>query len=108
MSTEADRRAVPRTNATLPVRLKTTTEGPEVAAQTRDISTNGVFFYTDTAIVEGSNIELVLILPPELTAGERGWVCYQARVLRVEKTPGQRFGVAAEIRRMHFLPEIPA
>jgi hypothetical protein len=107
MGNKTDRRASPRTVATLPVRLKTATGRPEVDAQTRDISTNGVFLYTDSRIAEGANLEMVLILPPELTAGEKCWVCCQARVLRVETTPGQKFGLAAEIERMNFLPEIP-
>jgi hypothetical protein len=33
---------------------------------------------------------------------------YHARVLRVEQGRGKDFGVAAEIRRMDILPEIPA
>jgi len=108
MASKTDRRSAPRTIATVPVRLKTATGLPEVAAQTRDISTNGVFLYTDSRIAEGSNLEMVLILPPDLTAGEKCWVCCQATVLRVETTPGQKFGLAAKIERMNFLPEIPA
>jgi hypothetical protein len=52
-------------------------------------------------------VELVLILPPELTSGEKCWVCCHARVLRVEQGAGTNFGVAAEIQRMDILPEIP-
>jgi PilZ domain len=107
MTARNDRRTAPRTVVTLPVRLKKETKDSELTAETRDISTNGVFLYSDQPIEEGANLELVLLLPPELTAGEKGWVCCQVRVLRVEKTPGQKFGAAAEIRRMHFLPEIP-
>jgi hypothetical protein len=59
-------------------------------------------------MAEGSEVELVLILPPELTSGEKCWVCCHARVLRVEQGPGTDFGIAAEIRRMDVLPEIPA
>jgi hypothetical protein len=53
-------------------------------------------------------VELILILPPELTSDERCWVCCHARVLRVEQGSGKGFGVAAEIRRMDILPELPA
>jgi hypothetical protein len=48
------------------------------------------------------------MLPPELTAGKKCWVCCHAQVLRVEVGSGNEFGVAAEIRRMEILPEIPA
>ena len=34
-------------------------------------------------------------------------MCCHARVLRVEQGSGNDFGVAAEIRRMDILPEIP-
>jgi hypothetical protein len=50
---------------------------------------------------------MVLMLPAQLTDGEKRWVCCQASVLRVE--PGGedgRFGVAASIRSIATLPEI--
>jgi hypothetical protein len=59
-------------------------------------------------MTEGSDVELVLMLPPELTSGQKCWVCCHARVLRVEPGLGKDFGVAAEIQKMDILPEIPA
>ena len=44
------------------------------------------------------------ILPPELTSGEKCWVCCQATIVRVEEQ-GSEFGVAAQIRHMDILPE---
>ncbi len=109
MNSKIDRRSRRRVVATLPVRVRGTTANAELsAAQTRDVSTNGVFLYSASRMAEGSDVELVLILPPELTSGEKCWVCCHARVLRVEQGPGKDFGVAAEIRRMDILPEIPA
>jgi hypothetical protein len=55
---------------------------------------------------EGSGIELVLMLPAELTGGVKSWVCCHARVLRVEPGMGAGFGVAAAIERMDVLPEL--
>jgi c-di-GMP-binding flagellar brake protein YcgR len=108
MTSKIDRRSRARVVATLPVRVRSAEENAELSAQTRDVSTNGVFLYTKSRLAEGSDMELVLILPPELTSGERCWVCCHARVLRVEQGAGTDFGVAAEIRRMDILPEIPA
>jgi hypothetical protein len=54
---------------------------------------------------EGSEVELVLILPPELTSGEKCWVCCQATIVRVEEE-GPQFGIAAKIQRMDILPEL--
>jgi hypothetical protein len=79
-----------------------------LTAETRDVSTHGIFLYTESRMAEGSDVELVLILPPELTSGEKCWVCCHARVLRVEQGQGKRFGVAAQIRQMDILPEIPS
>ena len=108
MVSKIDRRSRQRVVAKLPVRVRSKAANAESTAQTRDVSTNGVFLYTQSRMVEGSDAEFVLILPPELTSGEKCWVCCHARVLRVEQGPGKDFGVAAEIRSMDILPEIPA
>jgi hypothetical protein len=108
MASKIDRRSRDRVVTRLPVRVRSTATSPELSAETRDVSTNGVFLYTDSRMAEGAEVELVLILPPELTSGEKCWVCCHARVLRVEHGPGKGFGVAAEIRHMDILPEIPA
>ncbi len=108
MTTKIDRRSRERVVAKLPVRVRRTAANAELSAQTRDVSTNGVFLYTNSRMEEGSEVELVLILPPEMTSGEKCWVCCHARVLRVEQGFGKDFGVAAEIQRMDILPEIPA
>jgi hypothetical protein len=107
MTSKINRRSRERVVASVPVRVRGDAASAEVTAQTRDVSSNGVFLYTKSRMVEGSDVELVLILPPELTAGEKCWVCCHARVLRVEQGLGTDFGVAAEIRRMDILPEIP-
>jgi hypothetical protein len=108
MISKTDRRSRSRVVAKLPVRVRGSAADAELSAQTRDVSTNGVFLYTNSRMSEGSEVELVLILPPELTSGEKCWVCCHARILRVEQGPGKDFGVAAEIQRMDILPEIPA
>ncbi|MGA7218274.1 MAG: PilZ domain-containing protein [Candidatus Sulfotelmatobacter sp.] len=107
MNSTIDRRSGKRVAARLPVRVRNVPGNSELNAETRDVSTNGIFLYTKSAMVAGTEVDLVLILPPELTSGEKCWVCCHARILRVEPGPGARFGVAAEIRRMDILPEIP-
>jgi c-di-GMP-binding flagellar brake protein YcgR len=106
MNSEKDRRSAKRIAASVSVQIRSS--GTEVSAETRDISQSGIFLYTKSPIAEGSNVELVLILPPELTSGEQCWVCCHARILRVQEEPGKRFGAAAQIERMDILPEIPA
>lgn len=112
-----ERRSGQRTQVRLPVSVKTTGGSIETGGVssgvatgiTRDLSEGGVFLYTDSKISEGSQLEMVLILPPEITKSEKQWVCCQASVVRVEE--GQQegsFGVAASIRSMDVLPEIPS
>jgi hypothetical protein len=108
MTSKIDRRSRQRVVTKVPVRVRGSAANTELSAETRDVSTNGVFLYTQSRMVEGSDVELVLILPPELTSGEKCWVCCHARVLRVEQGPGKDFGVAATIQRIDILPEIPA
>jgi hypothetical protein len=102
MTTSSERRAGTRVAASVPTRVRTS-DGGDLTAQTRDVSANGIFLYTTSRMEKGSDVELVLILPPELTSGEKCWVCCQATVVRVEEGP--EFGVAAHIRRMDILPE---
>jgi PilZ domain len=104
MKPDGERRAGTR----IPTRVSTqvrTPQGRVHAAETRDVSANGVFLYTNSKMEKGSDVELVLILPPELTSGEKCWVCCQATIVRVEEQ-GKDWGVAAQIRRMDILPEM--
>jgi hypothetical protein len=103
MSAENERRSGTRIATRVPTRVRTA-QGAEQTAQTRDVSANGVFLYTNSKMEKGTDVELVLILPPELTAGEKCWVCCQATIVRVEEGP--EFGIAAQIRRMDILPEV--
>ena len=103
MTIATERRAGKRIAARVPTQVRS--QAGLHAAQTRDVSTNGVFLYTHSHMEEGSEVELVLILPPELTSGEKCWVCCQATIVRVEES-GHGFGVAASIRRIDVLPEV--
>src|SRR5258708_23973511 len=104
MNSKINRRSRERVTAKLPVRVSGAAADSESSAQTRDVSTNGIFLYTESCMAEGSDVELILILPPDLTSGEKCWVCCHARVLPVEHGPGKDFGVPSEIRRIVVLP----
>jgi hypothetical protein len=103
MTTESERRAGTRIPARVSTRVRTP-YGVDHGAQTRDVSANGVFLYSKSRMEEGSEVELVLILPPELTSGEKCWVCCHAMIVRVEEQ-GDEFGIAARILRMDIMPE---
>lgn len=102
-----ERRSNQRVAARVPVAIRSPQQTSS-AAYTRDVSTSGIFLYADSNIELGSELEFVLILPPELTDGEKRWVCCQATVVRLgQPQAGQPFGLAASIRNMQVLPEIP-
>ena len=103
MKPDSDRRSRKRIPASVPTRIRTA-HGVELPAQTRDVSSNGIFLYTESKMEMGAVVELVLILPPELTSGQKCWVCCQATIVRAEQV-GSEFGVAAKIERMDILPE---
>jgi hypothetical protein len=104
---KAERRARKRVPAEVPVSLRSVGGTLQTTGRTRDLSTNGIFLYSDSRIEPGSELEMVLILPPELTQGEKRWVCCQAVIVRVEdRGKAEGFGVAATIRTMEFLPEL--
>lgn len=104
MDLESERRAGTRITTRVPARVRTG-DGSDINGHTRDVSANGVYLYTQSRIEKGTDVELVLILPPELTSGEKYWVCCQATIVRVEGE-GAEFGLAAQIRRMDILPEV--
>jgi len=104
MTSDSERRSGTRIATRVATRVRTP-QGADHSAETRDVSANGVFLYTKSRMEKGADVELVLILPPELTFGEKCWVCCQATIVRVEEE-GSAFGVAAQIRRMDILPEV--
>jgi len=66
---ETERRRSKRFPMELPVTVKPQ-DGTEQKCATRDISAGGVFFFCDFEIMQDSPIQLVMILPSEITGGE--------------------------------------
>src|ERR1700722_4143659 len=106
MKAEAERRSGKRIVTRVPARVRTP-QGIDHSEQTRDVSASGIFLYTKSRMEARAEVKLVLLLPPELTSGEKCWVCCQATIVRVEEE-GKEFGVAAQIKRMDILPEVTA
>jgi hypothetical protein len=104
---KSDRRSRQRIPARLDVAILSPQSQP-AQGYTRDLSTSGIFLYSNSEILVGSELEMVLMLPAQFTNGEKRWVFCQASVVRVE--PGGedgRFGIAASIKSIATLPEIP-
>lgn len=78
----------------------------EYPGLTRDLSSAGIFLYSESDLKAGSKLELVIMLPPGMGLGPGGWTLCEASVVRVEKSDGKGMGIAATIDRIASLPEI--
>ncbi|PYX21478.1 MAG: hypothetical protein DMG82_17985, partial [Acidobacteria bacterium] len=54
---KTDKRARSRIPVSIPAKVRSKESAAEVSAITRDLSTGGVFLYTDGRITEGSKLE---------------------------------------------------
>lgn len=102
-----ERRRQERTPVRVPLKVRPPDgNGAEQPGVTRDLSSSGVFLYSESALEAGSKLELVLMLPSGLGFGPGGWTVCQASVVRVEKSDGKGVGVAATLDRIERLPEL--
>ena len=92
----------------VPVRVpvKVRHEGAEHEGLTRDLSSSGIFIYSESGMKAGSKLELVIMLPAGVGLGPGGWTLCEASVVRVEESDGKGIGVAATLDRIALLPEI--
>jgi hypothetical protein len=113
-----ERRVGQRFAYNLPVSLREVPTAAEGLGFTQDLSSRGVFLFTDMALREGVEIELTLKMPSEITLGETMRVRCRGRVLRIEgasdkkAAPGiegdpaeTKIGVAVCLKGYEYLPE---
>jgi len=95
----------------LPVSLRDIASGAEALGCTQDVSSRGAFLFTDLPVTEGSEIELTLKMPSEITLGESMHVRCRAQILRVTGAAESlhaemRFGVAVCLKAYEYLPQV--
>ena len=105
-ATKTDQRTSRRFALKLPVSIRCD-EGKlvEVPAETRDVSAQGVFFYTGSKLSEGSKVEFTLTLPPEITLTESIRVRCRGRIVRIDNIRPPEVGMAAIIEQYDFVPD---
>jgi hypothetical protein len=108
MSLMTDRRLARRYDLTLPVSIRVSAEKLVVRqdGKTRDISTKGLYFVVERDLADGSELDLTLTLPGEITHGSDVLVRAQGKVVRVERRledGEERMGVAAVIERYDII-----
>jgi hypothetical protein len=75
------------------------------AASTKDISSRGLFFFTDTPFKDGSEIDITFTLPEKLGLPASGMVCCHGRVVRVDSTGGQ-YGIGVTLDRLDVVQPV--
>jgi PilZ domain len=105
MEESTERRATERFPLNLPMTVRWTTRSGIAEAQTesQDVSSRGIYFFLPKQIKDGSEVEIVIILPRENTLDGRRRVHCQGRVQRTEVMELNRVGVAAQIESYEFL-----
>jgi hypothetical protein len=103
---DPDRRRAQRIALQQVVSVSLGNGGYEVPAITENISSDGVFLYSDQLIHEGSEAGFILVVPPTETEpeGKRMW-CF-GKILRVEKESQEgKFGMAIRFQRYQVLSQ---
>ena len=103
---EPDRRKAPRFSMRLPVFVNRC-NGQTLDASTfsRDVSSNGIYFYMDAAIEEGTVLEFTLSLPPDDVLRIPIRVNYSGKAIRVKALHNGSYGVAASMESYGFVGE---
>src|SRR5438094_9700455 len=99
-----ERRVARRYDLSLPIIVRVPAERALASQQgkTRDISTRGLYFVVDQNLESGSQLDMTLTLPGEVTHGSEVFVRALGKVVRVERrmeNGSARMGVAAVIER---------
>ncbi len=112
---QVERRVGQRFSYHLPVSLRQPQACLEGVGFTQDLSSRGVFFFTDAQLSEGTEIEITLRMPSEITLGESMPVRCRGRILRVVRPvakgnldashPERKIGVAVRLDGYEYLPE---
>jgi PilZ domain-containing protein len=101
-----ERRAAQRFDYQLPISIKVIGIESEVHGCTQDLSARGAFFYTEAPLTEGSEVEVTLLMPAEITLTASMPVRCRGKVLRVARQEGStKIGVAVQLAGYEFLPE---
>ena len=108
MSTDpvrVERRSGQRFQLHLPLAIHV--NGKAVPGFTQDVSSRGLFLYTEAQLVEGAAVELTFTMPSEITLGENMRVRARGRVLRADSSQaGPRTGVAVQLDSYEYLPSL--
>ena len=103
-----ERRTARRYDLSLPIIIRVPTERELDTQQgkTRDVSTRGLYFVVEQNLEAGSELDITMTLPAEITHGTQVFVRALGKVVRVERRMedgNTRMGVAAVIERYDII-----
>lgn len=103
-----ERRVARRYDLSLPIVIRIPAErvADSQAGKTRDVSTRGLYFVVEQDLIAGSELDITLTLPAEITHGTEVFVRAMGKVIRVERRMedgSERLGVAAVIERYDII-----
>ena len=100
-----ERRSARRFGAQLPLLVRWVTGGTvsEAIAESRNVSSGGLYFLAPKGIEDASPIEIVMTLPHTMTRAGPIRVRCRARIQRTEGQPGNSVAVAVRIESYEFL-----
>jgi hypothetical protein len=112
-----ERRVTQRFPYLLPLSLRQVSPLVEGQGFTQDVSSRGVFFFTDLPLHEGAEVEVTLRMPSEITLGESMRVRCRGHILRVVKPiaplqdsnspqPETKIGVAVRLEFYEYLSDM--
>jgi hypothetical protein len=102
---QQERRRMARLALEVLVRIAVPGGGAQFFAETRNVSAQGIYFWTQrTGLEIGQELECVLVLPEKLTlASKPSFVNCQGKILRLTPHPDDNsFGVAMEVSSFDF------
>jgi c-di-GMP-binding flagellar brake protein YcgR len=108
MGAMTERRTARRYDLSLPIIIRVPTERELDTQQgkTRDVSTRGLYFVVGLNLEAGSELDMTMTLPAEITHGTEVFVRALGKVVRVERRMedgNTRMGVAAVIERYDII-----
>jgi len=103
-----ERRTARRYDLTLPISIRFAADSvvSRQEGKTRDISTRGLYFVVPRELEAGSELDIMLTLPAEITHGSDVFVRAQGKIVRIERRLEEgepRLGVAAIIERYDIM-----
>jgi hypothetical protein len=103
---QVERRAAQRFSSQVPISLRIANEAKESRGLTQDVSASGVMLFTERPLDENVQIELIFMMPSEITFDGNSKVRCHGKVMRV--TPpqvGTNYSAAIHFEHYEFLPE---